>query len=264
MWLDSAQYMLCYVLLQAENSYLAAKFSGRWDHKHMVKDGYVFLEFDPYCFNKILSYLRSKAIEGPDHPAPFPVIAPEHEAQFNQLVAHLLLEEYVGLCGMHFLFDKVSQHATASHSGTTLKISAAPSMASLAPLMETGKIYYMRCLIECTGGPELFLGVTSNVTSTMMHPEDAGWKEPENGLSAAQWCLVPHWPGWQESEQYLFQVDLVACILTVRCCPSQKKFQLGITHTSNCPMFFCLVDSGPRPGTKVKLLPVLSQDIQNF
>ena len=90
-------------LLQAENSYLASKFSGRWEGKHTLKDGRVFLEFDPFCFNKILSYLRSKAIVGPDHPAPFPVITSEHEAQFNQLVSHLLLEEFVGLVGMYFV-----------------------------------------------------------------------------------------------------------------------------------------------------------------
>ena len=257
-------------MLQAENSFLAGKFSGRWDHKHVVQDGHVFLEFDPYCFKKILSYLRSKAIEGPEHPAPFPVIAPEHEAQFNQLVSHLLLEDFFGLCGMHFAVDKVNEHVRVLQGGTALRIEAprgAVGMALLAPAMRTGNIYYLRCEIQSKGtsvGDHLFLGVTSgsDPTSSRMHQEDAGWSQPGRGLSARQWSTVPQWLGWQEAEQYLFKVDLVANILTVRCCESQQVFRLPISHASNSPMYFYVGHGGL--GTTVKLLPVLSQDIQDF
>lgn len=110
------------MLLQARNSRLASKFCGRWDHTHIVQGGSVFLEFDPYCGKKISSYLQSKAIEGPDHPAPFPEIALEHEAQFNQLVSHLLLEEFFGLCGMHFLVDKFNEHVRVLPNGTALRM----------------------------------------------------------------------------------------------------------------------------------------------
>ena len=88
--------------MQAKGSVLAAKFSGRWECKHQLDEqGYIFVEYDPYCFNKILAFLRSKAIEHPDYPAPTPVIASEHEAQFNQLVSYLGLKDFVGLDRVH-------------------------------------------------------------------------------------------------------------------------------------------------------------------
>lgn len=87
--------------MQAKDSVLAAKFSGRWEGKlQLDEQGYIFVEYDPYCFNKILAFLRSKAIEHPDYPAPRPVIASEHEAQFNQLVSYLGLKDFVGLDGV--------------------------------------------------------------------------------------------------------------------------------------------------------------------
>lgn len=256
--------------MQAENTFLASKFSGRWDHKHIVQDGHVFLEFDPYCFQKILSYLRSKAIEVPNHPAPFPVIAPEHEAQFNQLVSHLLLEDFVGLCGMHFFVDNVNEHVRVLQGGTALRIEAprdAVGMALLAPAMHTGKVYYLRCETQSKGtstDDHLFLGVTSgsDPTSSCIRQEDAGWSGPGRGLSTRQWSTIPHWLGWQEAEQYFFKVDLLANILTVPCCESQQVFQLAISNASKSRMYFYMGHSGL--GATVKLLPVLSQDIQDF
>lgn len=72
---------------------------------------------------KILSCLRSKAIEEPDHLKPFSVIAPEDEAQFHQLVLHLL-EDFVALCGMHFAVGRVNEHIKILRSGTALRIEA--------------------------------------------------------------------------------------------------------------------------------------------
>ena len=76
---------------------LASKFNGRWEAKHQVdSQGQIFLDYDPYCFKQVLAYLRSKAIERPDRPAPQPAIAPESQAQFNALLQYLGLEEFMG------------------------------------------------------------------------------------------------------------------------------------------------------------------------
>lgn len=263
-------FALWLALLQAENSYLAAKFSGRWDHTHKVQHGHVFLDFDPYCFKKILSYLQSRSIEEPDHPAASPVIAAEHEAQFNQLVLHLLLEDFVGLCGMRFLAESINEHVRVLDNGTALRFDApsgAVGMALLAPAMQSGEPYYLRCKIQCKGtgtGDHLLLGVTSRSCPTMsrIHKEDAGWSGPWRGLNDTTWSTIPHWLGWQEAEQYLFKVDLLANILTVQISESQQVFRINIHRAPTCPMFFFM--SCGMLGTIVKLLPVLSQDIQDF
>lgn len=76
---------------------LASKFNGRWEAKHQVDtQGQIFLDYDPYCFKQVLAYLRSKAIERPDRPAPQPAIAPESQAQYLALLQYLGLEEFMG------------------------------------------------------------------------------------------------------------------------------------------------------------------------
>ena len=83
--------------LQAKGSVLASKFNGRWEAKHQVdSQGQIFLDYDPYCFKQVLAYLRSKAIERPDRPAPQPIIAPDSQAQYLALQQYLGLEEFMG------------------------------------------------------------------------------------------------------------------------------------------------------------------------
>lgn len=50
-------------LTQAESSSLAARFNGRWEQSLDHDDqGRIFLDFDPYCFQQILFYLRSRTL----------------------------------------------------------------------------------------------------------------------------------------------------------------------------------------------------------
>jgi len=77
-------------LTQIKDSLLESMFSGRWeDSLERDQDGNIFLEFNPYCFKKLVDYLRAKRIETPDRPAPKPIIIADQQAEFINLVAYL-------------------------------------------------------------------------------------------------------------------------------------------------------------------------------
>lgn len=72
-----------------EGSMLAAMFSGNWDRGHKRDaEGRIFLDFDPYCFGRLLSFLRMKAIEQPSALIPFPEVN-DRRAEFTALGLYL-------------------------------------------------------------------------------------------------------------------------------------------------------------------------------
>ena len=64
-------------LCQAEDSVLAAMFSGRWEGG-FIKDheGAYFLDYEPECWAILMGYLRQRRMAGP-HTVPHPVIKAE-------------------------------------------------------------------------------------------------------------------------------------------------------------------------------------------
>ena len=89
--------MILISVVQAEDSLLAIKFSGRWEDNHMLdSDGRIFLDWDPNCFRHILSFMRAKAIQHPDYPTQQPIIPTDMQAPFRALVRFLSMEGYMG------------------------------------------------------------------------------------------------------------------------------------------------------------------------
>ena len=74
-------------------------FSGRWEQCLDYDDkGQVFLDFDPYSFQQILSYLRSCNIcSSATGTIPLPEIEHGKRKMFTDLVKYLSLEEYMGM-----------------------------------------------------------------------------------------------------------------------------------------------------------------------
>jgi hypothetical protein len=73
------------------DSMLAAMFSDRWAGGHLHDmHGRIFLDYNPYCFTKVLDYLRDVALVGPC--AQPPVVAPEMAAHFAALTTYLLID----------------------------------------------------------------------------------------------------------------------------------------------------------------------------
>jgi len=81
-------------LLLAKGSVLAAMFSGNWDNA-LARDseGRPFLDIDPYIFDVDVNYLRQKRFEGPDSPAPLPVIDPGRAREYKRVITYLGLTD---------------------------------------------------------------------------------------------------------------------------------------------------------------------------
>ncbi len=138
---------------------LAIMFSGRWEDQLHVEDGRIFLDFIPYCFERILDYLSSKAIEHPDHPVPQPAIRAGSEADFETLVLFLGLQQYMGYKRLSdsvpehqepcFYFDKPAGFA-ANTNGKIFTVGCwdAKEMVCFAsPSMAVGQVHHLRCQV---------------------------------------------------------------------------------------------------------------------
>jgi hypothetical protein len=81
-------------LCQFKGTFLEAMFSGRWEDKmEKDKEGNIFLDFNPYLFQKIIDFLRAKRIEEKsDKPIPIPNINKDQKKEFYNLVNYLGLE----------------------------------------------------------------------------------------------------------------------------------------------------------------------------
>lgn len=79
-----------------EGSYLANLFSGRWE-AGIERDagGNYFLDFDPASFRLVLNFLRSKRLECTNAPIPPPVVPPDKEDHFRNLVEYLGLSHHL-------------------------------------------------------------------------------------------------------------------------------------------------------------------------
>ena len=259
--------------LQAKGSLLASKFNGRWEARHQLDNqGQIFLDYDPYCFKQVLAYLRSKAIERPDRPAPQPIIAPESQAQFNALLQFLGLEEFMGC---HFYFDKSSAGASVSGIRTVLQKHTAGGYEEsclLAPAMPIGKVYHVKCEIESYDGQGLFFGLTQSQELSYQTQALAGWSTTDTSsiLKHGDWHQKSEWTGFMEGDKVMFRVDLLSGMLHMYCPRFSRAFSVSLTKvfssslskSSGQPVFFRIVMRGAE--ARVKLLPVMLQDMQNM
>ena len=159
-------------LVQAEGSMLAAWFGPVWAaHQQRDSQGRIFLNCDPYCFGRILSFLRCKLIEDPDQPTLPPVVQSDSQAEFAALVQYLGLKEFMSNngeflttgSGADFHFDQ-AVHMQLADGGHLAEATQEHGYAMAAPAMLDGE-HFIKCKIEKAGPCDwLFLGVTS-------HPE---------------------------------------------------------------------------------------------
>lgn len=260
--------------LQAKGSLLASKFNGRWEQKHQVDNrDQIFLDYDPYCFKQVLAYLRSKAIERPDRPAPQPTIAPESQAQFNALLQFLGLEEFMG---RHFYFDKCSAGASMTDIRTVLhkhSTSGIEESCLLAPAMQVGRVHHVKCLLESYSGPGVFFGLTQSQDLSPQTQSLAGWSTTDSGpsiLKHGDWHQKSEWSGFQQGDQIMFRVDLVSSMLHMYCPRLQRAFSVSLSRVFSSSLskssvqavLFRIVMRGA--GIRVRLLPVMLQDMQDM
>ena len=81
-----------------EGSVLSAMFSGRWEQSlDHDSQGRIFLDFDPYCFEQILTFLRCRSSDTTKRVnTPAPIITADKQHAFASLVDFLGLTELLG------------------------------------------------------------------------------------------------------------------------------------------------------------------------
>ena len=130
-----------------------------WADKHKLdSQGRIFLDCDPYCFERMVSLLRCKLIEHPDRPAPQPVIREESQAGFETLVEYLGLGELMTIST--FTFSKVIA-TKLSDLGCVAEAIDEDNVAFATPAMQPGTVHYIKCsIIYLKPVAWMFLGVT--------------------------------------------------------------------------------------------------------
>ena len=190
------------VCTQAEGSSLAARFNGS-DLMEQCLDrddqGRIFLDFDPYCFQQILFYLRSRALlSSAEATAALPEIDPCKKHAYMGLVKFLLLEEYMGYSGFSALqFVQASSGVQIMREGQTAKVVA--SSSSYRTVMtgpSLGNVCFFKCKIHQMED-DMFLGLGEDLDGRRNHASSThGWdnsglqhiKGTQSSYPAYQWA----------------------------------------------------------------------------
>ena len=249
------------LMLQVPRSMLATWFGPLWADKHKLdSQGRIFLNCDPYCFEKILSFLRCKLIEHPDRPAPQPFIREESQAEFETLVEYLGLSEL--MTNTKFTFSKVIA-AELTETGCMAEAIDTDSVSFAAPAMQPGSVHYLKCnIVFQSPCGWMFLGVTQ-LSEPKKDAEVAassfGWSTSSQ-YHAGKWTLTPV-PGWQTDDEVIFKVDLSVGKLSVWSSQLSRVFQIGMSSVVHAPVYF---QFGGVRGSKVRLSPACMQDRLHF
>lgn len=251
------------VLAQAEGSMLASMFGPRWaDRQKLDSQGRIFLNFDPYCFENILSFFMGKLIEHPDRPAPLPVIKSEAQAQFVALVEYLGIKDFMGLADSQdadatacadyaevFRFNQ-TRGMVLSQSLEASATSSDPqgSVSFASPAMQPGTLHYIKCTIisprsggYCGGW--LFLGITQLVAPQMdaeQHATSFGWSQDRGYAQGTSCAGPPLAPGYKNGDELIIKVDLTqgVRVMSLRSLQDPVVYKVDLHTTCHSPFYF--------------------------
>ena len=178
--------------------------------------------------------------------------------------------------GRHFYFDKCSGGASVAEIRTVLQkhtVSGIDESCLLAPAMLYGKVYHVKCHIESYDGQGLFFGLTQLQDLSPMTQALAGWSTTDTShsiLKHGDWHSKSEWTGFSQDDKVLFRVDLLSNMLHMYCprfnrafsISLSKVFSSSLSRSSGQSVFFRIVMRGA--GVKVRLLPVMLQDMQDM
>ena len=235
---------------------------------------WIFLDYIPYCFERIMDYLSSKAIEHPDRPVPQPAIRAGSEADFETLVSYLGLQQYMGY---NRLSDSVPEHQkpyfyfdnfvglSPKTNGKIFTVGAPRGYDEMicftSPPMAIGQVHHLRCqVLSLKANRWLFLGVTQAATARVnaeTDPTSFGWctlSQYVSGKQDSKASTSQGWSSWRSGDKLLFKVDLESKFLHVSCDRFSHAFSLPIISGSPDPFRFH-VSSGHDAGASIQLLP---------
>ena len=273
--------------VQAEDSVLAKMFGPRWAGRQKLDNqGRIFLNFDPYCFEQLLSFLMSKLIEHPEQPAPPPVIRPEAQAKFAQLVEYLGMKDFMQgtdqtdaaeSAPLHvmddFTFTKTvgMTFSQDGHRADAVGMGGQGNVSIASPAMHYGSMHYIKCCISCKAGEWLFLGITQLSQPRKDSEREAtsfGWStccDFAQGKQVSHESLdqSPFAPAWQQGDEAIFQVDLThgEAMLSMWC---KRIFRINISNVAKVPFYFQFGAANTDSQVSVVLSATTSADRQHF
>lgn len=189
-------------LTQAEGSALAARFNGRWEQCLDRDDqGRIFLDFDPYCFQQILFYLRSRALlSSAEAAAALPEVESCRRTAYIDLVKYLALEEYMGYSGVAALqFVQASPGVEIMGERQKAKVTTSGSnYRTVITGSSLGNVCFLKCKI-CQVNHWMFVGIGADIALDGQNNQSAsnayGWgsgkqqytRGQERKSSGARW-----------------------------------------------------------------------------
>lgn len=268
-------------LTQAEDSLLAKMFGPRWAGRQKLDNqGRIFLNYDPYCFEQLLSFLMSKLIEHPEQPTPLPVIKAEAQAKFAQLVGYLGVKEFLegtgrpdaaGSAALHvmvdFTFTKTLGMAISQdgHRADAAGLGGQENVSFASPAMHDGSVQYIKCsIVSCKAREWLFLGITQ-----LSEPE----KDAEREATSWGWSTLSEFaqgesmseyvPAWQQGDEAIFKIDLTSGerVLFMWC---RRLFRINIRNVAKAPFYFHFGAANKASTVSVSLCATTAADRQHF
>lgn len=267
--------------VQAEDSLLAKMFGPRWAGRQKLDNqGRIFLNYDPYCFEQLLSFLMSKLIEHPEQPTPLPVIKAEAQAKFAQLVGYLGVKEFLegtgrpdaaGSAALHvmvdFTFTKTLGMAISQdgHRADAAGLGGQENVSFASPAMHDGSVQYIKCsIVSCKAREWLFLGITQ-----LSEPE----KDAEREATSWGWSTLSEFaqgesmseyvPAWQQGDEAIFKIDLTSGerVLFMWC---RRLFRINIRNVAKAPFYFHFGAANKASTVSVSLCATTAADRQHF
>ena len=159
---------------------LATMFGPEWaTHQQHDSQGRIFLNCSPYCFGRILSFLRCKLIEDPDQPVLPPLVQADSQAEFAALVQYFGLQDFMGIqvgSIADFYFDQAI-HMQLADGGHLADAIDRHGYAMAAPAMPNGQHFIKCCIDRARPSDWIFLGVTghSELDNVEDHHLTFGW-----------------------------------------------------------------------------------------
>ena len=276
--------------VQIEGSLLASMFSGRWEQSlDHDSQGRIFLDFEPYCFQQILTSLRCRQLRAEvEEKTAAPPVEPATEDAYNCLVDYLGLGEALGPC-LSAESTTPSEGLRMAHTSNHVLVQRAmvdgqwAEMATFSPefgpdthhspfvmvgpRMISGQVYFLK--ISSTQ-PLAFLGIAKEGDCSHNVPKDTGygWSYSQNTYAMPHCC----WSGGQSKpvptltvggfRHVIIQVDLITGhLICISLSAPQTGYKTKVpmssaAHQSYMFRFNCLCRSC------LSLLPVSEADMQ--
>lgn len=246
---------------------MAARFSGRWEECLDHDDqGRIFLDFDPYCFQQILFYLRSRShLSSAEVTAALPEVEAGKEHAYRDLVKYLALEEYMGYSGgICSRFVEAGLGVQISAEGRKAKGTLPDErMKTMVTSPLSSHVCYIKCRLHNVV-TWAFLGIGADVNFEAQCNTSAaatyGWSIDSQQYITGK--ALHSQVQWAHGDAVIFKADFasqkLSMISSQVSTPSSMPLDISADSQHKYVFMVILFDTGD----EVELLPVTAEDKQ--